>query len=475
MATSEEQLRRGLTPTASLAVVVGTVIGTGIFLKSALMAQLLGSSVWLLAAWTAAGLLSVAGALTYAELGAMLPHSGGPYVYLKAAYGRLPAFLFGWKELLATKGASNAAVSVGIAIFLTALIPIHAVWAHKSFHFLGETVNWQFGSQQIEAITLIAVLSLVNSLGIAAGGWTQTIVTFLKLAGIVFLVAGVFFLGHQGSWSNLFAHGTSTRPQFPGIAAFGAAMIAALWAYSGWGDIAIAAGEVHKPGQNVPRALIGGILIVMAVYIVTNIAYVYALPMAQIATSNSTGFPDAAPVAVKVAESFLGPLGASFIALLFVVSALGTLNGGILAGSRIPFAMASDKQFPQALAAVNPKTRTPVTAITLLGIWAALLTLTGTFDQITTLVIFVDIAIDFFAASSIFVLRRTMAESLRPYRTPGYPFIPFVYVVTLGWLVVNTITTNPLEVLEGAAILVLGLPVYWYYRGRNRFLPTASA
>jgi APA family basic amino acid/polyamine antiporter len=473
MDDSNNPLKRALTPSGAIAIVVGTVIGTGIFLKSAIMTQLLGSASWVLGAWVAAGVLSIAGSLTYAELGAMLPHAGGPYVYLREAYGKLPAFLFGWKELLFTKGASNAAVSIAIAIFLTALIPIHMVWAQHTFHLLGETVNWQFGSQQVEAIVLIIILSAINCFGASAGGQTQTILTGLKLIGIVFLVIGAFFFGHGGSWANLAAPAAAGGGT-PSISAFGAAMIAALWAYSGWGDLGIAAGEVRSPGRNIPLGLIGGVLVVMAAYLVTNVAYFFALPLHDIATSNSTLYPGAPAVAARVAAAFLGAGGAAFLSLLFVVSALGTLNGGILTGSRIPFAMARDGQLPSSLAHVDQKSKAPVRSIILLAAWACLVTLTGTFDQLTTLIIFVDISLDFFGAASIFVLRRTMPKAERPYITPWYPVIPIAYMVTIAWLVENTVATSPVEVIEGVVLVAIGLPVYWYYRSRRAAAATAA-
>src|SRR5579872_575745 len=281
-------LRRDLGIIASLSVVVGTVIGTGIFLKAAVMAQLLGSAGWLLVAWVAAGALSIAGAATYAELAAMLPHSGGSYVYLRSAYGKAPAFLFGWKEFISTKGASNAAVSVAIAIFLSQLLPFHAVWFARPIHVMGEVFRWQFGSQQIEAIAIIAVLSAVNCLGVRAGGRLQTLLTVLKLLGIAFLVFGAFALSRAGSWTHLQSLQGTHHSGPPSLAAFGAAMIAALWAYSGWGDLTEAAGEVRRPGTNLPRGLIIGVLVVIGIYVLTNIAYIYALPMPQIAGANST-------------------------------------------------------------------------------------------------------------------------------------------------------------------------------------------
>jgi APA family basic amino acid/polyamine antiporter len=465
MRDDENPLKRALSPSGAISIVVGTVIGTGIFLKSAIMSQLLGSAGWVLGAWVAAGLLSIAGSLTYAELGAMLPQAGGPYVYLREAYGKLPAFIFGWKELLFTKGASNAAVSVAIAIFLTSLIGHQVVWASASFSVFKETVVWQFGSQQVEAILFIVVLSAINCWGVAAGGRTQSILAGGKLVGIAFLIFGAFFLGHGGTWTNLAVPAAGGHA--PGFSAFGAAMVAALWAYSGWGDLGIAAGEVKSPGRNIPLGLIGGVLLVMAVYVATNAAYFFALPLHDIATSNSTLYPNALPVAARVAQQFLGPVGAAFLSLLFVVSALGTLNGGILTGTRIPFAMARDGQLPRALAQVNPSTRTPVRSIVLLAVWACLLTLTGTFDQLTTMIIFVDIALDFFGAASLFVLRGKLPHLERPYLTPWYPVVPIAYMLTLGWLFANTVASNPAEVLVGTTFVALGLPVYFYYRRAN--------
>jgi APA family basic amino acid/polyamine antiporter len=463
-------LRRGLGLPSAVSIVVGTVIGTGIFLKTALMAQLLGSAAWVLAAWVAAGLLSLAGTLTYAELAAMMPQAGGPYVYLKAAYGKLPAFFFGWKELLSTKGASNAAVSMAIAIFLTQLLPVRVVWTQRTLHLFHENVTWQFGSQQLEAIALIIILSAINCLGVRAGGAAQTVLTGAKLLGIAFLVIGAFAFSH-GSWRHFLEAGGAGTTHVAGLSAFGAAMIAALWAYSGWGDLIIAAGEVRHPGRTIPRGLIVGIGIVIIVYVVTNAAYIFALPLQHVADANSTAFPNAPPVAARVAAAFLGAGGAAFLSLLFVVSALGTLNGGILTGSRIPFAMAQDGQMPASLAALHPKTRAPVRAIVLLGAWACLLTLTGTFDQLTTLVIFVDILLDAIGVMAIFILRRSMAGAHRPYRTPLYPWVPALYATTLIWLVANTVWTNPLEVAGGLGLLAAGLPVYLFFRAKDKRRP----
>ena len=223
---------------------------------------------------------------------------------------------------------------------------------------------------------------------------------------------------------------------------------------------------MRRPGRTIPVSLIVGLLIIIAAYLLTNAAYAFALPFDQIATSNSTAFPGAPPVAARAAGAFLGATGAAFLSILFVISALGTLNGGVLTGSRIPFAMASDGQFPPGLAQVNPTTHTPVRSIVLLAIWASLLTVSGTFDQLTTLVIFVDITLDMLGAISIFILRRTMADTIRPFKTPLYPIVPIAYLVTLVWLVADTVITSPAEALGGLIILVLGLPVYWYYRNK---------
>ena len=321
------QLVRGLTLTDTTALVVGTVIGTGVFLKSAIMAQDAGTPLLVLAAWVAAGLLSLAGALTYAELGAMLPHAGGEYVYLRRSYGDLSAFLFGWMRFVVAGSGSIAILGIGFATFLSAIVPMNTTWAHATYNFMGRTMEWRFGLTQVVAIAAIAFFAVVNCLTVVVGGRVQTALTILKVGGIAMVVFGIAFLSPTVDWAHLAAPSSGDRG---GAAAFGLAMLAALWAYDGWNNMPMAAGEVKDPGRNVPRALIGGMVAVMAIYCAANLAYFYALPWADVLTSNSTAHRDALPIATKAAQTAFGDGGGKLMSIAFVVSALGALNGATL-------------------------------------------------------------------------------------------------------------------------------------------------
>src|SRR5262245_34739405 len=303
MEQQRPQLVRGLTLTDTTALVVGTVIGTGVFIKSAIMAQDAGSPLLVLSAWVAAGLLSLAGALSYAELGAMLPQAGGEYVYLRQSYGQLAAFLFGWMRFVVAGSGSIAILGVGFATFLAAIVPMGAAWAEKTYTLMGKTMHWQFGLTQVVAIAAIVFFAIVNCLTVVVGGRIQTALTVLKVAGIALVVFGIGFWSKTADWSHLAA--PSDTPA-GGVAAFGLAMLAALWAYDGWNNMPMAAGEVKDPGRNVPRALIWGMVVVMAIYCLANLAYFYALPFTDILTSSSTTHRQALPVATKAAQTVFG-------------------------------------------------------------------------------------------------------------------------------------------------------------------------
>lgn len=464
MSESRHSLLRALTLTDAIALVVGTVIGTGVFLKTAVMTQQLGSPMLVLLAWAAAGLLSLAGALAYAELGAMFPQAGGEYVYLGKAFGETPAFLYGWMQFAVAGAGGIAGLSVGFAIFLSALIPMGSAWVERTFHLFGQEVHWQFGLLQVLAVAAIVLFSAVNCLGVAIGGRAQLLLTGAKLLGIAFIVAGVFFLSHKASWSHL---ATVGGKQPGGMQAFGAAMMAALWAYNGWYFLPVVAGEVQHPQHNVPRGLILGMLGVMATYLLANLAYFYALPLAEVVTANSTAHPNAMPVAAKAAQTFLGPVGAAFISIAFVISTLGALNGCIMGQARIPFAMARDGLFFQQLGEVNAKSCAPVWAIIAQSGWGCVLALSGTFDQITTCVIFALWLFFGVTVSAVFVLRRKMPEIERPYKTLGYPLVPLLFILVAAWLVINTIRTNPIESGIGLSLIALGLPVFFYFKRKH--------
>jgi APA family basic amino acid/polyamine antiporter len=439
-----------------------TVIGTGVFLKTAPMAQLVGSPSKVLLAWLAAGLLSLAGALTYAELGAMMPEAGGEYVFLREAYGDLPAFLFGWSSVMLIASGGLAAVSTALASFLASFVPLSAVFTTHDFHVLGQVVHWRLGIQQVVAVAVILLFSWVNSRGIQMGSRVQWVATVAKLGGIAIIVLGAFLLSRTGSWEHLKTPVTaSTAPA--GVGAFGAAMLAALWAYQGWSNLPMVAGEIEKPERNVPRALIFGMLIVILVYLVTNLAYFYALPFGEVMTANSTAYRDALPVAAKAAQTF-SSYGAQIVSIAFMISAIGALNGITMMNARVPFAMARDGLFFGPLANLSARSSVPVNAIWFQGIWACVLALSGTFDQITTSVIFAVWVFTALVGSSLFVLRRKLPAAPRRYRTPGYPVVSALFVLVALWLVVNTLRASPVESTVGLFFIALGLPFYFYFR-----------
>ena len=450
----------GLTDTTML--VVGTVIGTGVFMKTSVMMQQVETPALVLAAWIAAGLLSLAGALTYAELGASLPHAGGEYVYLRAAYGEAPAFLFGWTRFAVAAPGSIAILGVGFATFLSAILPLHDIWAAHSFQVFGRDIHWQFGRVQVVAVSAILFFSAINCIGVAFGGRVQSVLTGAKLLGIGVIVGGVFFLSKSATWDNL-APAPGAAP-WNGFKAFGAAMLAALWAYDGWNNMPMVAAEIRNPGRNIPRALILGMLVVTAVYCGANLAYLYALPAREIMTSNSTAYRDALPVATKAAQTFLGSTGGKLVSIAFMLSAMGALNGSILSNARVSFAMARDGLFFSRFGLLSEGARVPVWSIIIQAALASVLAISGSFDQLTDYVLFASWIFYGLTTSAVFVLRRKHSDLPRPYRTFGYPLVPLVFVLVALWLVINTLQTSPVESAVGLILLMLGLPFYFYYR-----------
>ncbi len=459
MSDGSPQLIRGLTLTDATSLVIGTIIGTGIFLKTTVMTQQVGSPSMVLLVWVAAGLLSLAGALTYAELGGLLPKAGGEYVYLRAAYGDAPAFLYGWMRFVVGSTGSIAGLAAGFAIFFTALFGIGEPWANYTFNIFGKEMSWQFGWSQIIAVLTIAVFSAVNCRGVVFGGRLQTILTFGKVVGIFSIVAGVFLFTKGVPWENL---STELRTHnLTAIQAFGAAMLAALWAYDGWNNMPMAAGEIKDPSRNVPRALIIGMFVVLTVYLLTNLAYFHALPVTEIASADSAN-----PVATRAVATFLGSTGSVFVALAIMLSIVGSLNGSILTGARVPYAMATDGLFPESIAKLSKGSHVPVRSIVVQAVWAAVLALLGTFDQITDYAVFSMWIFYILTTSAVFVLRRKMPDAKRPYKTLGYPITPIVFLLVGLWLLINTLQTSPVEAGMGVLFISFGIPVYFYYRAK---------
>jgi basic amino acid/polyamine antiporter, APA family len=454
--------RRGLTLVHATSLVVGITIGTGIFLKAAVMAQAVGTPLMVLGAWLVAGVIAVFGALSFAELGALLPRAGGEYVYLRAAFGEVPGFLYVFNSFL-VGGASISAYGAAVAIFLADIYRFDSVWFERTLHIFATTYTLQLGLRQVIAVGVIAVFAAINCAGVLLGGRVQTLLTAAKIASILAITAGVFLFSDSADWGNLAASPGASG----GLSGFGGALFAALWAYSGWQFLPMAASEVQQPERNLPRAIIGGTLLVMAIYALVNVAYLYALPFWEVASSNSTAYPDAPSVAAKTVQTFLGARATPIAALIFLVSSIGALNGTILARARVPYAAARDGLFFERFARLHPRTRVPVVSIVLVSGWAALLAASGTFDQLTDMAVLSYAIFWIPVVLAVIVLRRKRPQEPRPYRVWGYPFVPLAFVLVMIWIVVNALLTRPVESAATLALILLGLPAYPLFRRRR--------
>ncbi|WP_413582070.1 APC family permease [Bdellovibrio sp. HCB288] len=452
--TPQNEMHRTLGFIPVFSLVVGTILGTGVFLKAAIMSQYLGSATWVLIAYVVAGLLSLAGALTYAEIGILFPRAGGEYVYLKEAFGEMPAYLYGWMRFWVGAPGTIAAYAVGTATFAAPIMNLEWMGGLKGF-----------------AIVLIVFFSGLNCMNVKLNGRLASFMTFLKIAMLLFIIGGVLISSTTGSNENIMASGSV----FPGFSAFGAALLAALWAYDGWNNMPMVAGEIKNPSRNIPLALGLGVLVILGLYGAIHYCYFYALPFNEVLTSSSKTHPNALPVAAKVAETFMGPSGILFLGIAMMFSAIGAMNGSILTNARVPYAMAKDGLFLPALAKLHPKSESPYIAILVQAALSIALALTGSFDQLTDYVIFASWIFYALVTSSVFKFRKTMPNAPRPYKALGYPVVPVVFLVVAVLLLINTLMTSPQESLWGLFIIVLGVPVYYYQKKRALRLPKAVA
>ena len=464
MTSPQLEPRRDLTLVHATSLVVGVIIGTGIFLKAASMAQAVGTPGLVLAAWVAAGLVAMLGALCFAELGALLPHAGGEYVYLRTAYGEIPGFLFACNAFV-LGGAAVAAYGAAVAIFVSDIHRFDARWYQHTLHLFGFAHTFEFGMRQLIAVAVIAVFTLINCLGVMLGGRVQTVLTVTKVASIAAVAFGVFAFSDVRDFGNLHGQpGGGTG----GLAGFGGAMFAALWAYSGWQFLPMAAGEVREPQRNVPRAIVGGALLVLALYLLINTAYLYALPFWQVASANSTAYPDAPSVAARAAQTFLGARAAPIAALIFLISTIGSLNGVILSAARVPYAAARDGLFFSVFGRLSPVSRVPLISLVLLGLWGAVLAASGTFDQLTNMAV-MSYALFWIPVSlAVIVLRRKLPHAPRPFRVPGYPLVPLVFALVMVGIVISALLTATTESVAALVLILIGLPLYPLFRRSAR-------
>jgi APA family basic amino acid/polyamine antiporter len=461
------ELRRDLTLVHGIAIVVGITIGTGVFLKSAPMAQAVGSASWVLAAWAVAGLVAILGALCFAELGTLLPRAGGEYVYVRHAFGDLPAFLYVCVSFI-IGAASLAAYGAAFSIFLSDVVPLPAPWFERELDLFGRLTTWQFGLRQAIGIAVIVIFTAVNLAGVAFGGRVQTFLTSLKVLSLVAVIAGVYlFAGGAGApVASTLEDGTAVAAS-PSLSAFGFAMLAALWAYSGWQYLPMTAAEVRDPDRNVPRAVIGGGLLVVVLYLLVNAAYFHALPFGAVVTASSTAFPEAPAVGARAVQTFLGPNALSIAAIIFLISTVGALNGVLLTRARVPYAAARDGLFFRRFADLSPGASVPAASVVWHGVLALLLAVSGTFDQLTNLATLNFVLFWALSGIALMVLRRSMPDAPRPYRAPLYPWVPLAFVTIMLGVLVSTIVESPAEAVAAIGLLALGLPLYPFFRLRK--------
>jgi APA family basic amino acid/polyamine antiporter len=435
--------------------VVGTIIGSGIFLVPTEMMQAVGSARLVYLAWVVGGLLSFFGALTYAELGAMKPQAGGEYVYIRDAYGPLAGFLYSWTWFLIAKPASIATVTTGLVRILETF-PVFSFFSHILFSHISISYSFTVNYGQIVAIGATVLISWLNYIGVRRAGEFQFLFTLLKVAIILGIVA-VGFSYAGGTWANFATEFTGAKG---GVAGFFAALVAALWAYDGWNDLTMVAGEVRNPQRNIPLALIWGVAIVGALYILVNAAVQYVLPAAAIAGSER---PASQAVALV-----LGPAGASLVSAAIAVSMLVTLNGTIMSGARVPFATARDGYFFKVLAEVHPRFHTPSVAIIVqCGLAIVLLLLGGSFRQFFSLAIFAEWMFYMIAGSTVFVFRRREPHAERPYRVWGYPVVPAIFVLVSAALLYYTFSDNLKSSAGGCLAILAGVPVFYFFASRR--------
>ncbi|HEX4769234.1 MAG TPA: amino acid permease [Bryobacteraceae bacterium] len=453
---TQPSLVQGLGLAGAASIVVGTVIGSGVFLVPSTMIQHVGSTSVLFTVWVVAGFLSLFGALTYAELAAAMPEAGGEYVYLSAAYGPFWGYLYGWTQFWVAKSGSIATLAAGFYTYLTVFYPILGKSLIVTpFHVgpAGTLLEIHYG--QLVAIAVILLLAMVNYIGVRSGGGVQIFVTGLKML----LIAAVIVIGCLPGNGDYTRFGGSI-PVPLSISGFFAAMVSALWAYDGWNNVAMVSSEIRQPQRNLPRALILGTLTVIATYLLINIAYFHVLTAAQVAAMPH--------VAADMMRTLYGRIAEKAVTVAVLISIFAALNGSILSGSRIPYALARDGLFFHKLATVHPRFRTPGPAIIGLSLWSCVVVLSGWYDDLYNFVIFGSWILYLLSAVSVFVLRKKRPEMTRPYRVIGYPIVPVLFILVAAVLLWNELQTRPRESLMGLGLMASGVPFYWYWSQRRK-------
>ncbi len=468
-------LQKTIGPWSAISIVIGSVIGSNIFMKPATMAAQLGSPYLLILVWLVAGLISMFGAMAFAELGTMFPETGGQYVYLRYAYGDLVAYLYGWSSMAVVNTASIAATAFVLASYAGYFIPLphfsnlteHAYILH--IPFVGDIMPLQnFGVKSL-AIMVIMGLSIVNYISVKSGNGIQLIATVFKTAVIVMLIAGIFFSG-KGHLVNFLTNGKDFHLRsWTLLAGFMAATTGAFAAYDGWNNLSMVAGEIRNPSRNITRGLMIGLWSCICIYILITLSYMYVLPIDAMAKSPL--------VASEATAVVMGNIGGTLIALLIVVSCLGGTNINLLTNARVIFAMAESKLFFNWSGKVHPKFNTPGNSVMLLGIWSSVLVLSGSFDILADMFIFMSWVFYGLVVMGVFIMRKKLPDADRPYKTWGYPLVPLIFIlftaVYIGTTVYNDIThylngSSPIiNSAFGLLLTAIGIPLYYYFKRKK--------
>jgi APA family basic amino acid/polyamine antiporter len=415
---------------------IGTIIGSGIFLVPTTIALYMYSTSLTVLVWLVAGILTLFGALSMAELGAAMPRAGGQFVFLKEIYSPFWGFLYGWSSFWVINSASIAALAVAFATYLGYFYPMTPLQI------------------KLIAIAAITVFTLLNIYGLRTGVWTQNIITFLKIGALLAIIFLGFFL--SGGETANFLPLLPDRSFSSIVPLFGLALVATLWAYDGWIEITYIGGEVKNPGRNIPLSLLLSTLILIVIYILVNIVFIFLLSLPVIAQSQL--------VASEAISVVLGSAGTTLVVLIILVSTLGGVHVNVLTSPRIYYAMAREKLFFRSLAEIHPKHGTPALSLVVSGVWSTLLVFSGTFDQLITYVVFASWIFYAMSCAGVIILRRKQPDLERPYRTWGYPVVPVIFVLISGFLVLNTVVSDLRKALIGAGLILTGLPVYLYWK-----------
>jgi len=433
-AASAPTLRRELNLFDAVAVVVGTIVGSGIFLIPSSIAAELNSLGAVLVVWVVGGILTVLGALSLAELGSIYPGAGGLCTYLRHAYGPLPAFLYAWALLFMIHSGSIAALAVAFGLYAGQILGLSAI------------------EEKVLSAMCILALTTISCFGIRGGKIVQNSIAVAKIGGLAGIILVLCIRGTRPL--RLFELDASSGGPTSSLAGFGIALVAVLWAYEAWHVLSFVAGEMKRPQRDLPRSLFYGSVIVMLVYVVANLGYYRVLSSAEIRGSSA--------VAALAVTRLLGPITGTFISLLVLVSILGSMNGMILTGPRVYYAMARDGVFPRAFGWISDRYRTPMVALIVQGAWATVLALSGTYQQIFANVIFAAWIFYGLAVAAVVMLRRTQPQLNRPFRVPGYPWVPVLFCAAAIGVVVSSIIERPARVFVGLGLVVCGVPIYLF-------------